>query len=111
MALQEKQLGQLRPADMTAASLYSPGSSTTTIIKTIIVCNQTTASAKYRIFVDDNGTTYDETTALFYDIAIGANSTDQIDTYYAMNDSTGNLAVRTDTNSALTFTCFGVEIT
>ena len=111
MALQEKQLGQLRPANTTAASLYSPGASTTTIIKTIVVCNQTASSAKYRIFMDDNGTTYDESTALFFDIAIGANSTDQIDTFYAMNDSTGNLAVRTDTNSALTFTCFGTEIT
>ena len=111
MALQEKQLGQLRPANTTAASLYSPGSNTTTIIKSIVVCNQTASSAKFRIFVDDDGTTYDETTALFFDIVIGANSTDQIDTFYAMNASAGNLAVRTDTNSALTFTAFGVEIT
>jgi hypothetical protein len=111
MALQEKQLGQLRPGNTTAASLYSPGASTTAIIKTIVVCNQTASSAKYRIFVDDDGTTYDQTTALFYDITIGANSTDHIDTYYAMNDANGNLAVRTDTNSALTFTCFGAEIT
>lgn len=111
MALQEKQLGQLRPANTTAATLYSPGASTTTIIKSIVICNQTAATAKYRIFVDDDGTTYDQTTALFYDIAIGANSTDQIDTFYAMNDANGNLAVRTDTNSALTFTCFGTEIT
>lgn len=111
MALQEKQLGQLRPANTTAASLYSPGASTTTIIKSIVICNQTASSAKYRIFVDDDGTTFDETTALFFDITIGANSTDQIDTFYAMNNSSGALAVRTDTNSALTFTCFGTEIT
>lgn len=111
MALQEKQLGQLRPANTTAASLYSPGANTTTIIKSIVVCNQTASSAKFRIFIDDDGTTYDETTALFFDITIGANSTDQIDTFYAMNNSSGNLAVRTDTNSALTFTCFGTEIT
>ena len=111
MALQEKQLGQLRPANTTAASLYSPGASTTTIIKTIVICNTTSASAKYRIFLDDDGTTYDQTTAAFYDVAIGANSTDHVDTYYAMNNSAGNLAVRTDTNDALTFTCFGVEIT
>ena len=111
MALQEKQLGQLRPANTTAASLYSPGASTTAIIKTIVVCNQTSSSAKFRIFLDDDGTTYDESTALFFDIVIGANSTDQIDTYYAMNNANGNLAVRTDTNSAITFTCFGVEIT
>ena len=111
MALQEKQLGQLRPANTTAASLYSPGASTTAIIKSIIICNQTSSQAAYRIFMDDDGTTYDESTALFYDITIGANSTDQVDTFYAMNDANGNLAVRTDTNSALTFTCFGTEIT
>ncbi len=111
MALQEKQLGQLRPANTTAASLYSPGASTTAIIKSIVVCNQTASAAKFRIFLDDDGTTYDESTALFFDITIGANSTDQIDTFYAMNDANGNLAVRTDTNSAITFTAFGVEIT
>lgn len=61
--------------------------------------------------MDDDGTTYDQNTALFYDITIGANSTDQIDTYYAMNDANGNFAVRTDTNDAITFTCFGAEIT
>lgn len=111
MALQEKQLGQLRPANTTAATLYSPGASVTTIIKSIVVCNQTASSAKYRIFMDDDGTTFDEATALFFDITIGANSTDQIDTFYAMNNSSGALGVRTDTNSALTFTCFGTEIT
>ncbi len=109
--IQEKQLGQLRPANTTAATLYSPGASTTAIIKSIVVCNTSGSAATFRIFLDDNGTTYDQTTALFYDIAIAADTTIQIDTYYAMNDSTGNLAVRTSVNNALTFTCFGAEIT
>jgi hypothetical protein len=111
VGIQEKQLGQLRPTDTTAASLYSPGVGVTAIIKSIVICNQTSSSAKFRIFLDDDGTTYDESTALFFDITIAANSTDQIDTFYAMNNSAGNLAVRTDTNSAITFTCFGAEIT
>ena len=37
MPFQEKQLGQLRPANTTAASVYSPGASTTTVIKTILI--------------------------------------------------------------------------
>lgn len=111
MAFQEKQLGQLRPANTTAASLYSPGASTTTIIKTISICNTSGAAATFRIFVDDNGTTYDETTAVFWDIAIAADETVQLDVFYAMNDATGNLAVRTSVNNALTFTAFGAEIT
>ena len=111
MGIQEQQLGQLRPANTTAASLYNPGANTTAIIKSIVVCNQTTSSARFRIFLDDDGITYDETTALFFDILIPSNTTVQIDTFYAMNNSSGNLAVRTDTANTITFTCFGAEIT
>lgn len=113
MALTEKQLGQLRPSDTTAASLYSPSSATTIgIIKTIIVCNtNSNNAADYRIFVDDDGTTYDETTALFWDISQSADSTTQIDTFWAMNNTAGNLAVRTSTGNILTFTVFGAEVT
>ena len=111
MALQEKQLGQLRPANTTAASLYSPGASTTTIAYTLVVCNTSAASAKYRIFHDDDGTPYYETTALFWDIPIATDTTDTIEIKISANDANGNIAVRTDTNSALTFTLYGAEIT
>jgi|TARA_Y100000296_G_C5174000_1_gene258951 hypothetical protein len=104
-----KQLGQLRPANTTAASLYSPAANTNAILKTLVVCNQTAAPADYRVFHDDNGTTYDETTALFFDVTLAANVTDVIPLNAGMNDSTGNFAVRTDTNNALTFTLYGSE--
>ena len=110
MAFQEKQLGQVRPANTTAVSIYSPAASTTGIIKNIVICNTSAASAKMRIFLDDNGTTYDETTALFWDVQIDAGSSLQVDSHQGMSDSTGNLAVRTDTNDALTFTVHGVEV-
>ncbi len=109
MAHAEKQLGQLRPANTTAASLYSPTSGNT-IIKSVVVCNTSGVAATFRIFADDDGTTYDETTALYWDVAIAADTTIQVDTFWAMNNSSGNLAVRTDTNNALTFTAFGTEI-
>ncbi len=111
MALQEKQLGQLRPANTTAASLYSPAASTTAILRTLHVSNTTASSAKYRLFVDDDGTTYDETTAIAFDITLPANTTDTHEFHVAMNNSTGNFAVRTDTANALTFSLHGVEIT
>lgn len=107
----EKQLGQLRPANTNAASLVSPPDNTRLVIKTLVICNTTSSLATYRIFLDDNGSTYDETTALFYDVSIQGNQTVQIDTYYCMNNSSGNLAVRTNTANALTFTAFGAEIT
>ncbi len=108
--IQEKQLGQHRINSTTATSLYSPGASTTAIIKSIVVCNQGAAAA-FRIFLDDDGTTYDQTTALYYDAPIGATTTVQIDTFWPMNDATGNLATRTSVANALTFTVFGAEVT
>lgn len=113
MAIQEQQLGQLRPANTTAASLYSPASGETAIIKSIYVCNTTTAVALARVFVDDDGTTYDEGTAIAWDISIEpGQAIDVVDAgFIAMNDATGNLAVRTDTADALTFTAFGAVIT
>jgi len=111
MALQEKQLGQARENSTNAVSVYSPGASTTTIIKSVVVCNQSAAAATFRIFLDDDGTTYDQTTALYYDVSIPADTTVQIDTYWPMNDATGNIAYRSSVANALTITVFGVEIT
>lgn len=111
MALQEKQLGQLRPANTTAASLYSPPASTTAIFKTLIIANVTAGAALYRVFHDTDGTTYDQTTALFYDVSVAANATAIIEFFGASHQDAGNIAVRTDTADALVFTLYGAEIT
>ncbi len=111
MAITSKQLGQLRPANTTAASLYSPGAGVITRVMTLLICETAGAIAEFRVFVDDNGSVYDETTALFWNFVIAANGTIRLrDLDIFMNDSTGNLGVRTDTNNALTFTAFGIEI-
>jgi len=106
-----KQLGQLRPSDNTAASLYSPATGVRAIVDTIMVVNTTDAAVKYRIFHDDNGTTYNEvTTILGFDISFVARGVDILrDLNLGMFDSTGNLAVRTDTGNALNFTAYGRE--
>ncbi|HEC61429.1 hypothetical protein LCGC14_0705760 [marine sediment metagenome] len=111
MPLQEKQLGQSRPTGTTVVSLYSPGASITGIITSIIICNQSGVSAAYRIFLDDDGAVYDESTALFWDIVIAGEATHVVEARLPMNDEDGNLAVRSDTGNALTFTALGKEIT
>ena len=110
MAMQEKQLGQARENSTNAASIYSPAASTTAIIKSLVVCNQSGARATFRIFLDDNGSTYDQSTAMFYDIPLPANTTIQIDTYWCMNNQSGNLAYRSSVANAITITVMGVEI-
>lgn len=110
MTLQEKQLGQLRPANTTAASLYSPATGVTAIVKSVWICNTTSSPVTFRIFSDDDGTTYDETTAIFWDVTIDGSTTLELDTFMALNNAAGNLAVSTGTGNALTFTAFGAEV-
>ena len=112
MAVNGSQLGQLRPANTTAASIYSPAASIETQITSITICNTSASIANFRIFLDDNGTTYDQTTAMYYDPPGQIQAGDTVtftDLKWLMNDSTGNLAVRTSVANSLTFTVFGFE--
>lgn len=108
----EKQLAQSRPGDTNNVSLYSPSTAVLlTEITSIWICNTTANTPRFRIFLDDNGTTYDQTTALWYDTLMTPNGVFIRDVEIYMNNSDGNLAVRTDTASEITFTVFGLEIT
>ena len=106
-----KQLGQHRINSTTATSLYSPGASTQAIVKSIVITNTSGAAATYRLFHDDDGTTYDETSALAWDVSIGAGEVVVFEAGILMDDSSGNIATRTSVANALTFTAYGVEIT
>jgi hypothetical protein len=107
--LQKRQLGQLRPSDTTATSIYTPpGSNTLAEISSIVVCNTSGAAASFSIFLDPNGSTYDETTALVW--------LDEITTFDIIQFevpipiiSGGNLAVKSSSGNAFTFTVFGLE--
>jgi hypothetical protein len=107
------QLGQLRPANTTAASIYTPGTGRRGVITSLIVCNVTAGAVTFRVFHDDNGTTYDETSALVFDVALPAATTIELGTNVAAGWAvapTGNFAVRTSSASAINFTAYGYEI-
>jgi hypothetical protein len=75
MALHEKQLGQRRDGDTDTHSIYSPAANVVGIVKTIVIANTTGSDATVSVFIDDDGTTYDQSTALMYEVSIAANST------------------------------------
>ena len=110
MAFQEKQLGQARENSTNAVSVYSPTSGTT-VIKSIFLANTSGADATFRLFVDDDGTTYDQSTAIAYDVDILADQMVEIDCFIAMNNTSGNFAYRSSVANAITITLFGAEIT
>ena len=104
-----KQLAQLRPSNTTAASLYSPTAQRRSEARKIVICNTSTNPQTYRIFHDNDGTTYDQTTSLCWDIPIGVGVTDTFTEEIWLADDSGNLAVKTSTSNALTFTAYGSE--
>lgn len=109
-----KQLNQLRPGDTNAVSIYSPSAAEiVTEIRLIHICNTTTSNATFRLFHDEDGTTYDETTALIYDKTVLANDFFAIGYEEGegiwLQNTSGNLAIRSGTSSALTFTIYGIE--
>ena len=106
-------LGQLRPTDTNAASLYAPAANVIGIVMRVVICNTTGGGLSYRLFIDADGTTYDETTALAFDVAIAANVSVLFDLGpfgLPMPDSAGHLAARSSAGSGLTFTAWGYEL-
>ena len=110
MPFQESQLGQARENSTNAVSVYSPTSGTS-IIKTIFLANTSGADATFRLFVDDDGTTYTEVTAIAWDVDILANQMIEIDCFIAMDNASGNFAYRSSVANAITITLFGAEVT
>lgn len=109
------QLAQVRPSNSNPVSAYSPAEGLITHITRIVICNTSGAARTYRLFHDNDGTTYNETTALAWDRALASNVTDEWPTIgeagYWMTNSSGNLAVRVDTGNGITFTFYGIEYT
>jgi len=104
-----RQLGQSRPAGVTADSLYSPDDGVVTTVEKLVVVN-TGASALFDVYHDEDGSTYNQSTALYYSRTIVANETLLVDLGLYMNNPNGNIGVRTSVTSALTFSLYGTEI-
>jgi hypothetical protein len=108
-----RQLGQTTPANTNAVSIYTPGDRKTARVTLIVVTNTTGGALSFRLFHDEDGTTYDTTTALYYDKNVPANDSVvlQFNTDQAifMNNSSGNLAIRSSSANNLTFTVYGFE--
>ena len=93
----------------TAASIYTVPTGATTEITQIIVCNSNAASKQFYIFIDADGTTYDETTALFWQEALAADTARVISGLSIWLSQGTNLAVNVETTLTMTFTFFGIE--
>tara|TARA_R110000751_G_scaffold25855_2_gene69720 strand:+ start:149 stop:496 length:348 start_codon:yes stop_codon:yes gene_type:complete len=103
-------LAQSRPSSTSATSAYAIAAHNRAEIRKIVVSNTSLNPATFRIFHDEDGTTYDETTSLFWDIPIDNGETVSLEEHFWMDGrKSGNFAVRSSASNALTFTVYGAE--
>lgn len=100
------QLAQHRENSTNPVSVYST-SSDETVQVFLKLTNLTNDVVAVRVFHDLNGTTYDQSTALVWDLELGPGTILELDHVF-MDDSTGNLAYRTDTANAINATVYGI---
>lgn len=104
-------LAQSRPANTSAADLYSPAANRRAIVSKIIICNTTGSAAVASVFADVDGTTKDQTTALLYAKSVAANDKAEIVFEDGLEiGADGTLGCQTGTGDALTFTVLGREL-
>ena len=103
-------LAQERPSGTTDTTAFT--AQMRTEITCIYICNSTGSAVSARIFHDDDGSTYSQANALFYDKSIPANDTLVILTEGIGSVATlkkdGTIGIRTGTANALTFSIYGV---
>lgn len=109
MALSNKRLGASRPADTNNATLYTVPTGVSVVVTAIRICNTTGTAATARLFLVPSGGTADQSTAIYYDYSVPANSTIADDGKHVL-EAGGTIQVRVGTGSAITFTASGVEV-
>lgn len=105
-----KTLGQVRPSGTTAVSLYSPPANTDTIVSMIKCCNVSGAAVDVSVFLDDDGSTFDTSTALHFEVELFAGETLEVTGTITLNNSAGAIGVQSSVANAVTFTLFGDEV-
>ena len=104
------QIAQSRPGNTSAATLFT-ASEVLTEVMAIFIANTTSSAATFRLFHDNDGTTYSADTALYYDVSIPANSTFELSS--GTNGAGisvrpgGSIGIRSGTADALNFTLYG----
>jgi len=108
MATTYKVLGQSNPSATTATTLYTVPSSTSAVVSTIVICNQTSTAATYRIAVRPSGASLAAQHYVAYDISVGASDSTAL-TLGITLATTDVITVYAST-ATLSFTAFGSEI-
>jgi hypothetical protein len=110
MGLAYDQVAQARENSTNAVSVFSSGAGETHQIRLKAV-NVSGASATLSIFHDNDGTTYDESTALVWQMTLSDGQPPyEMEGIYMSNEN-GNLAYQSSVANAITMTVYSIEKT
>lgn len=106
MAIDYTQLAQDRAPNTAITPVYQSGPAETVQLF-IKICNVSTYPALVQVYHDQNGSTYDQSTAIVYDFKILPGALFELDHIF-VNNASGNIAYRSSVANALTITVYGV---
>ena len=108
MASTYKVLGQVT-GSAANTNLYTVPSATQAVVSSLVVCNRSAAAKTYRVMIRPDGATLDNKHYIAYDVPISANDSIALTLGIALDASDVIDVYATDSN--LSFTAFGSEIT
>jgi len=108
MATTYKVLGQSNPAATTATTLYTVPASTSTIVSTITICNQSISNDTYRIAIRPAGATLDPKHYIAYNGVVPAY--DSVSLTIGITLATTDVVTIYANTANLSFNLFGSEI-
>lgn len=109
MASTYKVLGQLKPANTTAAALYTVPAGGQAVVSTITVTNVTDTAATFDLYIGIDGAAASTSNAVSYGVTLLGSQTQAL-TLGITADAADVLYVKSGTADALTFQAFGLEI-
>ncbi len=111
MNAQGSLLAQVRPSGTSAVTGFT-AENLLTELTLIVICNTTGSAANFSIFHDDDGTTFDQSTALVYAKSLAANTYEVVriasPSSGIMIQPGGSVGVQSGTGNALTFSIYGL---
>jgi len=109
-----KLLSQRRPKSINATILYQPPTSiTTSLVKTILVCNTTASNITFSLWLNDAAQSSGDDFAIYKDSSLIANETkiiSLVDESLVMRGNASSLLCSSSVASAINFTVFGAEV-
>ena len=108
MATTYKVLGQVNPSATTATTLYTVPSATSTVVSTVVVCNQAATAATFRIAIRPAGATLAAIHYVAYDVTVGANDSTALT--LGLTLATTDVVTVYASSATVSFNAYGSEI-